>query len=52
MNRDLITLRDHCRTMALAERSTEAECVLWVQIADEIDTFLTRSQISEQDTLI
>lgn len=58
--RDLITLRDHARSMAeLVEPSpmtlvpppTPEERALWAQIADEIDDYLTPANDGQEALL-
>jgi hypothetical protein len=49
----LYAFRDYCRAMADAPDVLPADAVLWVQLADEIDTYLgeTLDDTGETDSL-
>lgn len=51
-SRELLTFRDHARTLALMERATSDETALWTQLADEIDQFIAARNDDGQGVLI
>lgn len=54
-SRDLLTFRDHARRMAAGTTRTEvteAEAILWTQLADEIDQFISTRNDDAQGVLL
>lgn len=55
VSRDLLTFRDHARRMAAGTtraQVTEAEVILWTQLADEIDQYVATYNDDAQGMLI